>query len=212
MRDDVHPARASGPLTPLDHVCNSVQLFMHMEIVAAGIVVRHDRERASAALWSLITLLVWQVLILVPRPIAICVQHVVLPNFFKRRIGAQNLGKNPSTTAPEASCVCSSRVLSLPWSLGGQSRIDKRAKVLHNYTCRATNKDLGPPGIALGAMPYHAKKSQETRGESGLRESQNARSRSTRSQLSTLLHSRGAGGQRCPLEHFCASTPPPVSR
>ena len=62
---------------------------MHMEIVAAGIVVRHDRERAAAALWSLITLLVWQVLILVPRPIAICVQHVVLPNFFKRRIGAQ---------------------------------------------------------------------------------------------------------------------------
>ena len=121
MRADVHPARASGPLTPLDHVCNSVQLFMHMEIVAAGIVVRHDRERAAAALWSLITLLVWQVLILVPRPIAICVQHVVLPNFFKRRIGAQNLGKKPSTTAPEASCVCSSRVYPLPWSLGGRN-------------------------------------------------------------------------------------------
>ena len=66
---------------------------MHMEIVAAGIVVRHDRERAAAALWSLITLLVWQVLILVPRPIAICVQHVVLPNFFKRRISAPKIGQ-----------------------------------------------------------------------------------------------------------------------
>ena len=123
MLADVHPARASGSLTPLDHVCNSVQLFMHMEIVAA-VVVRHDRERAAAALWSLIKLLVWQVLILVPRPIAICVQHVVLPIFFKRRIGAQNLGKKPSTTTPEASCVCSSRVYPLPWSLGGQSRTE----------------------------------------------------------------------------------------
>ena len=131
----------------------------------------------------MIALLVWQVLILVPRPIAICVQHVVLTIFFKSRVGGQNWANKPSTTAPEASCVCSSRVFSLPWSLGGQSRIDKRAKVLHNYTCRATNKDLGQPGMALGAMRYHLRISRNIRGESSLRDSQNATSRNARWQL-----------------------------
>ena len=42
----------------------------------------------------MIALLVWQVLILVPRPIAICVQHVVLTIFFKSRVGGQNWAIN----------------------------------------------------------------------------------------------------------------------
>ena len=37
----------------------------------------------------MVALLVWQVLILVPRPIAIRVQHVVLTIFFKSRVGAK---------------------------------------------------------------------------------------------------------------------------
>ena len=143
---DVPPARGSGPLTPLD------QRPQLGAITPAHRDRRCRRNGASREIESGGGALIDD---RAPRVAGVDLgasahRHLRaarrLDHLLQESHRRRKLGNKPSTTAPEASCVCSSRVSSLPGSLGGQSRIDKRAKVLHNYTCRATNKDLGQPG------------------------------------------------------------------